>query len=395
MKPNLTDTYTCTLPWRTDNTFTLYVDGDQFYPRIFDCIGAATSTVDIEMYLFESGGLSDEVIAILEGVRGRGVAVRLLLDHVGSHGLHHQERQRLTRVGVEIRYFNKLQQRKRLRNLSRDHRKIIVIDSTVAFVGGAGMTDDFSPRHSGADAWHDAMVEIRGPLVHDWGLLFERTWEHYDSIHDEKLRKRLQQALRSEHTPPLRNREVPQGRAVATRGPGNKPIIGSLLSETNKSSRRVLMSTAYFLPSRKLVKALTRAAQRGVDGRLMVPGAKTDPISMLYAGRSWYTPLLQAGVRVYEYQHRFTHLKTALVDDWVTLGSCNFDRWNLQLNLEANLEALDPDLVRQVAGMLEQDLREATEIKLSRWKARSWREKILERFFKWIAGFFINRLPND
>lgn len=388
------ENFTCILPWRSRNQFNLLVNGDQFFPRIFQTIATATSAVDIEMYLIESGAVCDQLISTLLDARKRDVYVRLLLDHVGSHNLKNSDRQTLQAAGVDLRFFNPIKRSKRLRNFSRDHRKIVLVDCAIAFIGGAGITDNFSPEQKGHAAWHDAMLEMEGELVHDWQLLFERTWQHYDSIHDEELRARLKQAFDDENGSPLMNRNLPQARVVASRGLGNKPIIGSLISEINKSSQRAWISTAYFYPSRKLLKALIKAASRGVDVQLILPGYKTDHPSVRYAGRTWYRQLLVNQVRILEYQPSFLHLKTAIVDDWVTIGSCNFDRWNLHWNLEANLEALDPELHQQVTNMLMQDQQQCKEITQERWKVRGWHEKIKERFWKWVA-MFLARLPND
>jgi len=394
MIPASTENFTCILPWRSRNHFTLLVNGDQFFHRIFESISAASSAVDIEMYLMESGAICNQLIDTLVEARKRDVYVRLLLDHVGSHNLKHQDRQRLRAAGVDLRFFNRIKRSKRLRNFSRDHRKIVLVDCAIAFTGGAGITDNFSPTHTGKAAWHDTMVEITGELVHDWQLLFERTWQHYDSVHDEEMRAKLRLAFSRDHSSPLMNRNLPQARVVASRGLGNKPIIGSLISEINKASKQAWVCTAYFYPSRKLLKALTKAAERGVDVRLILPGYKTDHPSVRYAGRSWYRELLEHQVRILEYQPSFLHLKAALTDDWVTIGSCNFDRWNLHWNLEANLEALDPQLHQQITSLLEHDQHQCIEITLERWKVRGWHEKIKERFWKWVA-MFLARLPND
>lgn len=388
------DSFTCILPWRTHNQFSVLVNGDQFFPRILESIATAVSAVDIEMYLFESGKISDLLIDTLISARQRGVYVRVLLDHVGSHNLKNQDRDKLVKAGADLRFFNPVKRSKRLRNFTRDHRKIILVDCETAYVGGAGITDDFSPEHSGTRAWHDAMVEITGELVHDWQLLFERTWQHHDSINDEELRNRMREAFDRPPSAPLMNRTQPQARVVASRGLGNKPIMASLISEINKSSERAWITTAYFYPSRKLVKALVKAAGRGVDVRLILPGDKTDHPSVRYAGRTWYRQLLEKKIRVLEFQPCFLHLKTAVVDNWVTVGSCNFDRWNLHWNLEANLEALDPHLLQQIVSLIEKDQLQCREITLERWKVRGWHEKIKERFWKWIAVFLAS-IPND
>lgn len=388
------ESFSCVLPWRNKNQFQLLIDGDQFFPQILGAIGQAVSAVDIEMYLFESGDIANQFINALTQAKARGAYVRLLLDHVGSHNLKASDRARLKQAGIDLRFFNRLRRKKRFQNLSRDHRKIVVIDCKRAFVGGAGIKDEFSQQTKGQRSWRECMVDIQGELVHDWQLLFERTWAHYDDVHKKEIREQLLASLQEEYNPPLQNRNTPQARVVASRGIGNKPIIGSVISEINKASSKAWIATAYFYPSRKLVKAVRKAANRGVDVRLLLPGNHTDHPGVRYAGRSWYKKLLEAGVRVFEYQPRFMHMKLALVDDWVTIGSCNFDRWNLRWNLEANLEIIDPAFITSTTNMLYIDLLNAKEIELPNWQRRSMMERIKERAWK-LVGVFLARIENN
>ena len=387
------DNFSCTLPWREDNNFTLLMDGDIFFPKILLAVDKAHSAIDIEMYLFESGEISDLFIQALIRAKARGVYIRLVLDDVGSHNLNNTDRQRLKKGGIDLRIFNPLRRKKRFRNLSRDHRKIIIIDDVSCFVGGAGITDSFYPKVTGSRAWRDTMVELNGPVVRDWQLLFERTWLHYDDIHKQEIRDQLKAALSHQESTPLQNRTTPQARVVASRGIGNKPIIASLISEINKSQTRVWLCTAYFYPSRKLIKALIKAAKRDVDVRLLLPGSHTDHPSVRYAGRTWYKKLLRAGVTVYEFQPRFLHMKLALTDQWVSLGSCNFDRWNLRWNLEANLEAIDPTLASACQKMLENDFAESRQFNLTQWLQRPLIERFKERFWK-LVGSLLSRIEN-
>jgi len=190
------------------------------------------------------------------------------------------------------------------------------------------------------------------------------------------------------------HREVPQARVNATRGLGNNSIIGALPAEIKKADALIWMSTAYFYPPGKLLKALRKAALRGVDVRLLVPGPYTDHPSVRYAGRAWYSTLLRDNVRIYEYQPRFLHMKLALVDDWCSVGSCNFDRWNLRWNLEANMEAIDSEFSRNLEAMLVNDFAQSVEYTLSQWKQRSRWEKAREYFWKYV-GLILNRLTNQ
>ena len=395
MPNRITENFACTMPWRTGNQLELLADGNHFFPRILAAFDAANASIDVEMYLFESGHITSLAISHLGAAVERGVRVRLLLDHFGSYRLSQSDIQRIRSLDIELRFFNPIRRRKWLLNLSRDHRKLIIIDRAVAFVGGAGFTDEFSVRVSGKKAWRELMVEIKGPVLNDWQILFERVWSNHDAIQSEILRERI---LLSLHQPTYNmhhdNREVPQVRVNATRGLGNKPIMGALLSEIKKSHTRIWISTAYFYPPSKLLKALRKAAMRGIEVRILLPGPYTDHPGVRYAGHSWYTQLLRDNVHIHEYQPRFLHMKLALVDDWCSFGSCNFDRWNLHWNLEANLEVIDQAFSDNVKAMLINDFAESVEYQLAAWKQRPWWIKARERFWKYIA-LILSRLTNQ
>ncbi len=394
MPERIVENFTCTLPWRTGNHIELLADGDQFFPRILAAIDQATHFIDIEMYLFESGHTANRFISALSAAIERGVHIRLLVDYFGSYGLNQHDVMLLQERGVELRFFNRMRHYKLIRNLSRDHRKIITIDRRIAFTGGAGITDEFSPTTAGKLAWRELMVEISGPVVSDCQILFERAWANHDAIHTEHLRERIHGFNPPAYNAHHMNRSIPQARMNATRGLGNKPIMGALLAEIKKAETCIWISTAYFYPSAKLLKLLRKAAQRGIDVRLLLPGPHTDHPGVRFAGRSWYHALLKDGVRIYEYQPRFLHMKLALVDDWCSLGSCNFDRWNLRWNLEANLEVIDHEFAANVEAMLVNDFAQSVEYTVMLWKQRSLLEKIRERLWKYV-GMFLSRLTNQ
>lgn len=394
MQPRTVESLSSTMPWRTGNRVTLLPDGDQFFPRMLQAIEQAQSSVDMEMYLFESGQTATRFISRLSAATERGVKVRLLLDHFGAFRLSQQDVLLIRDCGIELRYFNSIRHYKWLRNLSRDHRKILLLDRQIAFVGGTGITDDFSPKVSGPKAWRELMVEMEGPVVRDWQILFERVWANHDIIHSEALRQRIltfkQPAYNAHHM----NREVPQARVNATRGLGSKPIMGALLAEIKKAQSHIWISTAYFYPPGKLLKALRKAALRGIDVRILVPGPYSDHPSVRYASHAWYSVLLQSKVRIYEYQPRFLHMKLALVDDWCSIGSSNFDSWNLRWNLEANVEIIDNELSDRVQAMLINDFSNSVEFALSEWKRRPRWQKLREYFWRYV-GLILTRLSNE
>jgi phosphatidylserine/phosphatidylglycerophosphate/cardiolipin synthase-like enzyme len=148
-----------------------------------------------------------------------------------------------------------------------------------------------------------------------------------------------------------------------------------------RAHRRIWVCTPYFVPTRSLRRRLARAARRGVDVRLLLPGTTHDHPGVRYAGQRFYAPLLRSGVRIFEFQPAFIHAKFSLADDWVTLGSCNFDHWSLHWNLEANQEVLDAGFAAQVAALFEDNFALSQEIDWACWQRRPWWRRLRERVF--------------
>ncbi len=357
-------------PWRNGNRFELLVDGGRFFPVMLTAIKAARRHVLLEMYLFESGRIGTAFIDALAAAAANGAQVHLLLDDFGARELHRHDRHRLLSAGIHVAFYNPLRYGALRRNLWRDHRKLLTIDGTVAFVGGAGITDEFSaadPHH-----WHDVMLTIRGPEVADWQRLFEQTWNAWGHP--------LLTLPRIPLTP------LPSGRVgrVTLNEPTRMEIKRSLVKRVRNAERRVWISTAYFIPSWKIRRALRHAARQGADVRLLLPGPHTDHPAVRHAGRRYYTKLLAAGVRIFEYQPRFLHAKMLLCDHWVSIGSSNIDRWNLSWNLEANQEVDDQGFAEQVAALFEADFAQSREFLVTEWRQRSLRRRLLERFWGYV-----------
>ena len=374
-------------PWRSGNHFELLPDGDRFFPRIIEAIETAHSTIEIEMYLVASGQVANRFIDALSRAAARQVRVRFLLDHVGSLDFNQQDRHKLRESGVAIRFYNRLRRDKKFINLARDHRKIIVIDDQRAFVGGTGITDEFDPKTSHQHAWRELMIEIQGPVVGDWKRLFEHVWSTFKSPYSiQNWRIKIQQYRLSFFDKTQFSPSTPHARINGSRGFGSVPIKGALISQLRNANKRAWISTAYFYPSRKLRREIKKAAMRGVDVRLLLPGSKTDHPSVRYAGQALYSKLLKNNVRIFEYQPRFLHMKVALVDNWSSIGSCNFDRWNLRWNLEANQEIIDKEFSDKVEEMMLQDFTHCQCIDEISWSSRSWLQKFRELFWSTIGG---------
>ena len=359
-------------PWRGGNQFRLRVDGDDFFPAMLDAISQARHFIALEMYLVISGELLDQFNEALLIAARREVKVFLLLDDFGARGMKNLDRQRLGHANIKLCFYNPTHYGQLRRSLFRDHRKLLLVDNQIAFVGGAGLTDRFSPQASPQQYWHDAMVEIHGPCVNDWGQLFVDNWPA-DKAELDFLN----------HTSPAEQvAEQPQlGRVTNTQISNRQEIKRSLVKRLNSAEHWVWLSTAYFVPSWKIRRALRNAAKRGVDVRLILPGPHTDHPSIRHAGRRFYYSLLKHGVRIFEYQPRFNHSKACLCDQWCSIGSSNLDRWNLLWNLEGNQEIDDQAFATQLKQSLEKDQQQSIELQHSTWLQRPWHRRLLEWFW--------------
>jgi len=359
--------------WRDGNYFELLPEATLFLPQMFEAVDRARHSVLIELYLMESGRLATAVIAALVRAAERGVAVLMLLDGYGAMGLDSDDRQRLEAGGVALRFFNPLGLHSLARNLTRDHRKLVVVDGAEAFTGGFGVVDDFMA------AWYEVAMRIEGPVVADWVRLFCRLWDSPLSrgpggasrVHGLALATRDREDYRGM-----------RGRVVWGQGYRYQAIRHSLHLRVSTAAQRLWICTPYFVPTLTLRMRLARAARRGVDVRLLLPGNAHDHPGVRYAGQRFYGRLLRAGVRIFEFQPTFLHAKFSLADDWVSLGSCNFDHWSLQWNLEANQEVDDRRFASQVAGLFERNFAASREIDPDAWSRRPR----LQRLREWLFG---------
>lgn len=364
-------------PWRDGNRFHLLVDGPRFFPHMLEAIRRAEHFVCLETYLMESGRVARQFIDSLCAAAERGVTVLLLLDDYGCRGLSQTDRQRLVDGGVQLAIYNPLRLRKLLGNLPRDHRKLLLVDGRQAFTGGFGLTDDFQRLRAPERTWHEVVVAIRGPVVQDWLDLFARGWQ--------------QATGKSCGLPviaPAEEAEGQAGRVSVAEGSGHQEIIANLVKRCRHAERRIWIASPYFVVSRKLRRVLQRAARRGVDVRVMVPGPISDHPWVRHASRGYYSRLLRHGVRLFEYQPRFLHAKLQLCDGWASIGSSNLDRWNQHWNLDANQDVEDERFAREVAVQFEKDFLYSQEILYQDWRVRPRRQRLLE----WLCGRLVRLL---
>ncbi len=362
-------------PWRVGNEFRLLDGGAVFFARMLAAIDAARMHVLLEMYLVSSGRVAGQFIEALTRARARGVRCCVVLDGFGALGLAGGDRLWLEESGVELRIFNPLRWRNRLRNFRRDHRKLLSVDGEVAFVGGAGLADEFDGPH----AWRELMIEIRGPVVADWQRAFARTWRRLGpelALPDPALVPRAGGAL---------------GRLALSEARQHSVLANGTVARIDTARTRVWIVSAYFVPSRRFRTALRRAARRGADVRLLMPSARTDHPWVRQAARRFYGRMLRSGVRIFEYQPRVLHAKMIVCDDWVSIGSSNLDRWSFKWNLEANQEVADARLADAAAALYGADLAVSSALSRRQWPRRAWLDRLRERIAgaldRWLEGW--------
>jgi len=287
---------------------------------------------------------------------------------------------------LEFNPINPLVARKGWQFTRRDHRKLLIVDGQVAFVGGINISSVYSSgsfgkskSSAGKHAWRDTHLRLAGPVVSEFQKLFMATWSEQkgDPLAPGKYFPE----------PGSKGNEVVRAIGSSPEEPYNQ-IYVTLLSAINSAETRVFLTNAYFVPDPQLLAALKEAVQRGADVRLLLPG-RTDSAMVFYASRSFYDELLSAGVKIYERQDALLHAKTALVDGvWSTIGSTNLDWRSFVNNHEINAVILGQDFGEQMQVMFEKDLESSRPVTLDVWRKRSigarMKEKAARLWARWL-----------
>ncbi|RPH29144.1 cardiolipin synthase ClsB [Buttiauxella warmboldiae] len=321
--------------WRDGNHITLLENGDQFFPAVFQAIEQSRSKVLLETFIWFEDDVGKQLHAVLLSAARRGVSIEVLLDGYGSPDLSAEFVNQLTSAGVMFRYYDPrpLVFGMRTNLFRRMHRKIVVVDGSVAFVGGINYSAEQMSDY-GPEAKQDYSVKVEGPVVDDIyqyaisnlpGHENKRQWWRRRSPAHENLTPGEAQAL-------FVWRDNDRHR---------DDIERYYLKMLSHAKREVIIANAYFFPGYRLLHAMRNAARRGVSVKLIVQGEPDMPIVKVGA-RLLYNYLVRSGVKIYEYHRRPLHGKVALMDDhWATVGSSNLDPLSLSLNLEANLIIYD------------------------------------------------------
>lgn len=360
-------------PLAAGNRAMLLTSGPAIERAILDAIANAKDNIDIETYIIADDDAGRRLADLLVRKRAEHVAVNLIYDGLASRDTPPAYFERLRQAGVrtlEFNPINPLAARAAWSPNRRDHRKVFIVDGSVAILGGANVE---LPAEARNDTWRDTDIRIEGPAVAQCQALFMQTWHA----------QRGGPVDRADYFPRLQPVGGQVVRVLASDG-DTSPIYASLVSAIAAARRSVWLTTPYFAPDAQLLAALKAAAARGVDVRLVLPGRSNVPVAAA-AGRAHYQELLDAGVAIYERQHAWLHAKTAVIDGvWSTVGTANLDRRSFLFNHEMNAFVFDGEFARHLEALFESDVARSRRIVSEHWRERGTTERIGE----WSADLF-------
>lgn len=367
-------------PLVVGNRVGLLVDGPATYDAMSAAILNAQDHINMETYIIEDDEIGRRFAEQLIGKQRSGVQVNLIYDSVGAINTPKAFFKPLQDSGVNVLEFNPinpLNARKGWQVNQRDHRKLLIVDGRVAFVGGINVSSVYSSgsfgKHKATKAdtpWRDTHLRMAGPVVSEFQKLFMATWSE---------QKGAPLASR-DYFPELGSKGNEVVRAI-----GSSPeepysqIYVTLLSAINSAETQVYLTNAYFVPDPQLLAALKEAVLRGVDVRVLLPD-KIDSVFVYHASRSYYDELLSAGVKIYLRQDALLHAKTALIDGvWSTVGSTNLDWRSFLHNYEINAVVLGQDFGAEMHALFKKDMESSKLVTLEDWRNRSLGARLKER----------------
>ena len=360
---------TCQTHLEPGNHVEILTDGDVFYPTMLEAIRGARETVNMECYIFKKGAIGDAFIEALCDRAKAGVRVTLVMDAIGSFGAVRKAAKPLRAAGCRVAAYQRFTWYRLSRLNNRTHRELMVVDGSVAFVGGAGVADWWAKPTRGKPLWRDMMARIEGPVVADIAGVLAENWveccgEILTGVDTYKPR-----------------RTVGSVAAFAIKSsPADRATVSRVLFQTliEGSNAKVRVSTPYFLPDKAFRRGIQRTVGRGVDMVVIVPGSHTDQRWVRLASRRMYGQMLEAGMRIFEYERGMTHVKSLIVDDlWAVIGTTNLDNRSFEHNDEVNVAFRDAGVSARLTEDFDRDLSYSREITLRDWRRRPLWEKLI------------------
>ncbi len=354
-------------------------NGDQFYETELRDISAAVRNINLEAYIFQRGEIAERFLSALADRARAGVKVNLLIDALGSARTTDGYLRAFKDAGGRVGWYNPARWNKLPRYNNRTHRELLIVDGQVAYIGGAGIADQWYRGTAGKKRWRDTMVRVEGDAVPRLQATFAENWLE---AHGEIL-------TGPEYFPRV---EVESRAAVlvvnSTPSAGGATRARTLYQVLAASAQKAIdITTPYFLPDRSLSDEIVRASQRGVQVRIIVPGRHSDHLLTRSSSRRGFGKLLKAGVQIFEYEPAMIHAKVLMIDGlWSVVGSTNFDNRSFGLNDEVNLAVRDAGLNDRLEQDFVRDLANSLQLTYESWRRRPVLERAPE-----LLGWVLER----
>jgi len=356
----------------------LLKNGTEAFPAMFDAVGRAGACIVLEMYIYADDGTGRTFRDRLVDAARRGVLVMVLVDAVGSWGLPDAFWDELKRAGGMVRRFRPVS---RGMFLFRNHRKLLLVDDRIAYIGGLNIADEYFHGRAGELPWRDNVVELSGGEVRLLRRSFDRMWTHAEQPF-------LKAAFSSRRALKERPRSAGGTRFLES-GPEDlrQPVRKEYRRLIGRAGRGIDLAMGYFYPHGRILRALKQAVQRGVRVRLLVP-QNSDVAVAQWASRGLYGRLLRAGMEVWEYRPTMLHSKLAIIDDMLIAGSANLDIRSGRINYELVAVVNDGAIAGRARKDFDEDLLQADRITLREWRARP----LFQKFKEWVSYWLLARL---
>ena len=367
----------CRAPFTVNNEIEIFTDGDSKFRALKRDLRNARTLIQIQYYIFLDDRIGMEISEILMEKAREGVAVKVMYDHVGSFSAKRSFFKKMQESGVDTHPFFKVTFPQLANRINwRNHRKIVIIDSSIGYIGGMNIADRYVYGTEDGMPWRDTHFRLKGDIVESLMYSFAIDWnflkKHPELPHVDPDPAKIENTT---------------GVQLVTSGPtGNWNNLSMVFLKAIASARRtILIQTPYFLPTDALLSALQAASLSKVDVRIMIP-EKTDSVLLHYASFSYVTQCLKAGIKVYLYEPGMLHSKTMIVDDgFVTAGSTNFDFRSFENNFECNLMIYDADLNRKMRDIFFDDLKKCRKLSLVKWRKRPLGQRFLESLLRLVS----------
>jgi len=361
-------------PFTENNKVQLLKSGRETFQTILDLVSAAKEIICIEFYIFKDDDTGKKLAGILKEKAMEGVSVYLLYDHFGSFLTSRHFWSDLKKSGVKVRVSNPFKWTAPREYMYRNHKKLLIIDGTKAITGGFNIADEYHGYFRKRNIiWRDTGIYLEGPIASTLLNIFQKSWSTWKG-------ETINWPARNETD----DYGVPVIPIFANSGRARRRMRRLLIYSIRNAKDSILLTTAYFVPSKRILRALLHAARRGVSLKLLLPGS-SDVQSVFYAGRSYYNRLLKAGAEIYNYQGAVLHAKTTVFDGyWSIIGSANFDFQSLRKNEESNVGIYDADFSQHMTEVFQTDLKNSFKIDADKWAHRPIHQKILEKLFSLI-----------